>query len=147
MTCFNISQYTIPYHTKRYVTPPFPNISEEGMKEEKPKWKFLQKYYHKGVFYMDSSSMKDPNDVRSKDYAAEPTLEDKIDKEKLPEVLRVKNFGKRGRTKYTHLLDQDTTIDKQSKKRIDVKADKKIESLYENKRSGVKKILWYQEQE
>jgi hypothetical protein len=142
MTCFNISQCTIPYHTiPNDMYPPFPNISEEGMKEEKPKWKFLQKYYHKGVFYMDSSSMKDPNDVRSKDYAAEPTLEDKIDKEKLPEVLRVKNFGKRGRTKYTHLLDQDTTIDKQSKKRIDVKADKKIESLYENKRSGVKKIL------
>ena len=114
---------------------------EGGSKEEKPKWKFLQKYYHKGVFYMDSSSMKDPqNDVRAKDYAAEPTLEDRVDKEKLPEVLQVKNFGKRGRTKYTHLLDQDTTVDKQSKKRIDVRADRHIEALYSNRRSGVKKI-------
>ena len=69
---------------------------------------------------MDSSSMKDPkNNVRSKDYAAEPTLENRIDKEKLPEVLQVKNFGKRGRTNYTHLLDQDTTIDKQSKIEVD----------------------------
>jgi microfibrillar-associated protein 1 len=39
-----------------------------------------------------------------------PTGEDaEVDKELLPEVLRVKNFGRSGRTKYTHLVDQDTS--------------------------------------
>ncbi|MEJ1278655.1 microfibrillar-associated protein 1B [Cricetulus griseus] len=42
-------------------------------KAVKGKYKFLQKYYHRGAFFM------------------------------------VKNFGRSGRTKYTHLVDQDTT--------------------------------------
>lgn len=75
--------------------------------KEKAKWNFLQKYYHKGVFYMDNDSIA-TDDVRTRDYSA-PTLEDKYKREALPSVLQVKNFGKRGRTKYTHLADQDTT--------------------------------------
>ena len=37
------------------------------------------------------------------------TLEDQFDKTILPKVMQVKNFGRSGRTKYTHLADQDTT--------------------------------------
>lgn len=112
-------------------------ISREHTKEEKPKWKFLQKYYHKGAFFMDNSSIRNTEDVRLKDYSA-PTLEDRVDKEKLPQVLQVKNFGKRGRTKYTHLLDQDTTV--QSNKRVDVRPDRKVMDSYLNRMSGMKRI-------
>jgi microfibrillar-associated protein 1 len=32
-----------------------------------------------------------------------------VDMEMLPKVLQVRKFGLAGRTKYTHLADQDTT--------------------------------------
>lgn len=67
------------------------------------KQKFLQKYYHKGAFFMDTSE-----DVYKRDYSA-PTLEDRFDKTILPEVMQVKNFGRTGRTKWTHLAAEDTS--------------------------------------
>jgi len=72
-------------------------------KSVKGKYKFLQKYYHRGVFFMDGE-----NDVLRRDFS-QPTLEDHFDKTILPKVMQVKNFGRSGRTKYTHLVDQDTT--------------------------------------
>ncbi|XP_048828775.1 microfibrillar-associated protein 1 [Brienomyrus brachyistius] len=69
----------------------------------KGKYKFLQKYYHRGAFFMDEEQ-----DVFKRDFSA-PTLEDHFNKTILPKVMQVKNFGRSGRTKYTHLVDQDTT--------------------------------------
>ena len=43
----------------------------------------------------------------SNDYTE--TTESTVDVFLLPEVIQVKNFDKRSRIKYTHLLDQDTT--------------------------------------
>jgi len=47
----------------------------------------MQKYYHKGAFYMDDESMAD-SDVRKRDASA-PTLEDKFNKEAMPKVMQV----------------------------------------------------------
>jgi len=74
------------------------------LRAEKPKGqqKFLQKYWHKGAFHQDEEIL------RRHDYT-EATAST-IDVSLLPKVMQVKDFGKRSRTKYTHLLDQDTTV-------------------------------------
>lgn len=92
------------------------NLTEEERRQEfqhnpkqrtnrapKGKYKFLQKYYHRGAFFLDHEE-----DTFKRDFA-QPTLEDHFDKTVLPKVMQVKNFGRSGRTKYTHLVDQDTT--------------------------------------
>ncbi|KAF8633924.1 hypothetical protein AX15_001109 [Amanita polypyramis BW_CC] len=72
-------------------------------RDEKPKGqqRFLQKYWHKGAFHQDSQVLKRHDFTEA--------TESYTDMSMLPKVMQVKNFGKRGRTKYTHLLDQDTT--------------------------------------
>ncbi|KAI8977346.1 splicing factor, Prp19-binding domain-containing protein [Mycotypha africana] len=64
---------------------------------------FMQKYYHKGAFFQDTD-----DEVFKRDYTA-PTIDEVRHKELLPKVMQVKNFGLAGRTKYTHLKDQDTS--------------------------------------
>lgn len=50
--------------------------------------KFMQKYRHKGVFYMDEDSVKDKNDVRLR-ANNEATGHDEFDKSALPAVSAV----------------------------------------------------------
>lgn len=86
---------------------------KEAPPDSKAKWKFLQKYWHKGAFFQEA-----PDDTRgtagtdaifSRDYSA-PVGEDRgVDKASLPAVMQVKNFGRTGRTKWTHLLAEDTS--------------------------------------
>ena len=70
---------------------------------------FLQKYYHKGVFFQDEAE-DDPNHVYNRDYNL-PTWEDTVDKSNLPKILakRRGNVFKKSQSKYTHLNDADTT--------------------------------------
>lgn len=104
------------------------NMTEEERKEwerdnnpkpsssEKPKkkWKFMQRYYHKGAYFQEQGS--DETDVIfQRDYSA-PTGVDKLDKSVLREVMQVKKFGRSGGTKWTHLVKEDTTYGGKNKK-------------------------------
>eukprot|EP00064_Thunnus_orientalis_P023669 superscaffoldBa00009191_g23923 len=55
-------------------------------KASKGKYKFLQKYYHRGAFFMDEEE-----DVYKRDFSA-PTLEDHFNKTILPKVMQVSCF-------------------------------------------------------
>lgn len=79
--------------------------SDATEKTEKTPYRFMQKYYHKGVFFLD---LEDP--VLKRDYNT-AVGEDMFDKSNLPKILWKRRgvFGKKGQSKYTHLTDQDTT--------------------------------------
>ncbi|CCX29946.1 splicing factor, Prp19-binding domain-containing protein [Pyronema domesticum] len=77
---------------------------EEKM-ESRGKMGFMQKFYHKGAFYQDA-------DILKRDYAT-ASVEDAVkNKEVLPKYMQVRGdeVGKRGRTRYTHLAAEDTTM-------------------------------------
>lgn len=81
--------------------------------EDKAKWNFLQKYYHKGAFFQTEAHYKGEEapligDLRNRDISS-ATGDDIFDKASLPVVMQVKNFGRRGQTKWTHLAAEDTT--------------------------------------
>ncbi|CAG7879504.1 unnamed protein product [Brassica rapa] len=78
----------------------------------KKKWNFMQKYYHKGAFFQadpdDEAGSVGTDGIFQRDFSA-PTGEDRLDKSILPKVMQVKHFGRSGRTKWTHLVNEDTT--------------------------------------
>ena len=80
---------------------------------------FMQKHYHKGVFYMDEDSLKDKNDVRLRVDADAATGADKVDKKILPKAMQVRDFGKKSQSKWTHLAAEDTTFAAKSGYRAD----------------------------
>ncbi|KAL5699007.1 hypothetical protein ACHQM5_029969 [Ranunculus cassubicifolius] len=78
----------------------------------KQKWRYMQKYFHKGAFFQndadDVAATAGSDTIFTRDFSA-PTGEDKLDKTVLPKVMQVKHFGRSGRTKWTHLVNEDTT--------------------------------------
>lgn len=76
---------------------------DEWMSQPKSDHKFLQKYYHKGAFYQEEHK-----EILARDYN-EATGKDRSDKDVLPEILQVRDFGKKGKGKWKHLTAEDTT--------------------------------------
>jgi microfibrillar-associated protein 1 len=104
--------------------------ADHNSKKQQVAYNFMQKYYHKGAFYMDETEMDD-KDVRKREMDG-ATLEDKFDKQALPKVMQVKKFGFSGQTKYTHLKDQDTTdFDNPWNQKNELRAD------YDSKMAGI----------
>jgi len=105
---------------------------DKELLKAKPKkqMKFLQKYYHKGAFFR---TFDEKDEIEQKWDFTQPTLEDRTDKSILPEVMQVKNFGKSGRTKWTHLAKEDTSQLKDNP----FFANDVLRTKYNDKRAGV----------
>ncbi|KAL7748061.1 hypothetical protein RI367_006607 [Sorochytrium milnesiophthora] len=98
----------------------------EEARKNKPSMRFMQKYYHKGAFFQDNDE-----ELYKRAYN-EATLEDHFNKAALPEIMQVKNFGKIGQTKWTHLSKEDT-----SAKDALWNQNKELQRKMEKRRGGV----------
>lgn len=77
-------------------------------KKERGHMKFYQKYYHKGAFSIDESDKT--TELLNRDYLT-PTGDDLLDKTALPAEMMVRgdDLHKKGKSKWTHLSNEDTT--------------------------------------
>jgi len=77
--------------------------------KERSKMKFLQKYFHEGSFFVGDNPESVRLLKRNFNLAVGSDKWINYDDPNLPKPMKVKNFGLASQTKYTHLMDQDTT--------------------------------------
>lgn len=103
--------------------------------QDKAKWKFLQKYYHKGAYFQheDEEGNAAVGPVMMQDFGKATGKDNIGDKAEMPKVMQVKNFGMRSQVKWTHLTAEDTT----SKDAL-WGADSSLRGSYQSRMAGVK---------
>ena len=84
--------------------------------EKRSSMRFLQRYYHVGAFFADE---RESDEAFKRNFNSATGEDATVDKSMLPAVMQVKHFGLKGRTKYTHLADQDTSHTHSHKQRTD----------------------------
>jgi microfibrillar-associated protein 1 len=67
---------------------------KKNRKKDSSSRKFMQRHYHRGAFFTDAD-----HEVLNRDFSAATGEDYGYNKAELPEVLRVKKFGMKGRTK------------------------------------------------
>lgn len=82
-----------------------------GEKDGNANVSYMQRYHHRGAFYMDDDTLKDKDDVRQKaaEYSRAATGEDKYDRRLMPKVMQVKRPGFANQTRYKGLKHEDTS--------------------------------------
>jgi len=84
--------------------------------KEKSKMRFMQKYYHKGAFFQeagdDEFATTEKAEIFKRDFNEATNAEKGVDRSTVPEAMRLRHgqFGKAGRSKWTHLSNEDTTF-------------------------------------
>ena len=90
------------------------DAKEQG--KEKSKMRFMQKYYHKGAFFQeagdDEFATTKKSEIFNRDFNEATNAEKGVDRSTVPEAMRLRHgqFGKAGRSKWTHLSNEDTTF-------------------------------------
>lgn len=82
-----------------------------GEKNGQDEISYMQRYHHRGAFYMDEDTLRDKDDVRHRaaEYSRAATGEDKFDRRSMPKIMQVKRPGFANQTRYKGLKHEDTS--------------------------------------
>ncbi|OHS96591.1 hypothetical protein TRFO_37224 [Tritrichomonas foetus] len=113
-------------------------LKAEKNPKKKEHMQFMQKYFHKGAFTIAEDNPR-AQELLQRNYNT-PVGEDLYDKKSLPAemVVRGDDYQKKGRTKWTHLLNEDTTTleMRNEARKLKKKEDTSIPDVHKKKKGN-----------